>query len=279
MKTNTIVTFFLFGLLMTMLSACDNSSNNRPSNNFDKQLALDNAMNKWEISKTDYYTFHFEQSCECILGAGSPLNVSVINNSILSARYSVNNVEVDAGIRDNINTVEDIFNLIQQAINQDISIQIEYNVNIGYPELVMIDLDAIAADGGLNIRLMELEFGQLSDGLDDVVWQLKAFNTIAGPQLLVENTIITLQFEQDDLSITGNAGCGNYAGNFLPDNNTMAIFGVFTTEMACSHPFGIMEQEQTYITYLENVNLYSFISTELYLDIGVDAGLHFVRAE
>lgn len=69
---------------------------------------------------------------------------------------------------------------------------------------------------------------------------------------LVEGTEITLTFNADG-TLEGNASCNTYGGNYTLDGASITIDSLFSTEMGCPDPPGIMEQEATYLDTLQAV--------------------------
>ena len=103
--------------------------------------------------------------------------------------------------------------------------------------------------------------------LDTDVWTLSKID--AKP--LLPNTAITLQFMQGELA--GFAGCNAYTGEYTSVDNgngtyTISIDKLETTRLAC--PRDIMEQEEFYLTVLEEVTLATIKENEIILDAPSD---------
>ncbi|MBI9045499.1 MAG: META domain-containing protein [Anaerolineaceae bacterium] len=58
----------------------------------------------------------------------------------------------------------------------------------------------------------------------------------------------TLNFEADQIS--GTTGCNHYGGTYQIEGDTIRFEGIFSTEMACLEPTGLMEQERIYLDLL-----------------------------
>jgi hypothetical protein len=108
------------------------------------------------------------------------------------------------GITNQDNSIPFKANAIAKAITDNVSIEVTYNEEYGYPEIAKIDLEKLAVDGGLHINLSNLEFKDSKLSLDDVTWTLESFYSIAGPQPILENTNISLSF---DMQLNGAGGC------------------------------------------------------------------------
>lgn len=263
-------------ILASLLIGCNSSGE---AIDLSEQLALENAMNKWNNERTDYYTVRYQRLCECLDDISSAKKVSVINNSVLAVVDLATNEHSVAAIRNDIKTVEELFSLIQQAINLNISILVEYDAELGYPISTRIDLDAIAVDSGLTILLSELDFQETYNALDDVEWKLVSFSTIAGPQEPIANSRITLSFVSNGSGnfTSGFAGCNNYTGEYyLTDtSDILGISVLSSTSSMCVQPENIMEQEGSYLSGLESTQTFGFEQNNLLLIIGADYQLQF----
>ena len=70
-------------------------------------------------------------------------------------------------------------------------------------------------------------------------------DAVTGP---LAGTEITAEI--GDGTISGSSGCNDYSGTFETEGSTVAIGPVGGTEMACTSPAGVMEQEQAYLEAL-----------------------------
>ena len=99
--------------------------------------------------------------------------------------------------------------------------------------------------------------------LDTSVWTLARINT----QPLLPGTAITMQFKQGELA--GYAGCNSYQGIYTADLNddgtyTITVGPLTTSRLAC--PQDIMEQEQEYLTSLQQANRATIQENRIVLD-------------
>ena len=86
--------------------------------------------------------------------------------------------------------------------------------------------------------------------LDGTQWVLISLNGSAP----IEGRQITLSFEE--ASLDGSGGCNTYGGSHTASDDSLRLDGVYWTEMACTEPEGIMEQEQAYFQALNAVDSY-----------------------
>jgi heat shock protein HslJ len=88
--------------------------------------------------------------------------------------------------------------------------------------------------------------------LAGTTWQLTGLNTGTAIASVLRDTKVTATFVSDQ--VTGSAGCNNYFGSFATDGDQISIGPVANTEMYCSQPEGLMEQEQAYLRALASAN-------------------------
>jgi heat shock protein HslJ len=105
--------------------------------------------------------------------------------------------------------------------------------------------------------------------LEGVTWVLTGYNQtrpIAGTQP-------TIQFTEDQVS--GNAGCNHYGGNYQIQNDAIHFDAIFSTEMACQDPAGVMDQEKTYLALLRSADRFKLADGVITLFSGPDQVLTF----
>jgi heat shock protein HslJ len=250
------------------------------SSSYDLAL-LQAAKTKWDSHSAQFYTILSQRYCECTDEAAVHMQISVLDNSVLSA-FSVNTEEViSTEIREEIQTVDNLFTLIETAITDNVSIEVTYNQEFGYPETVKIDLEEIQVDGGLHISLSNLEIKDSSFALGEVTWVLESFDSIAGPQPLIENTNITLSIDMDNQQLSGMGGCNSYRADFALDaeNHDITISNIISTQQVCAAFENIMQQEARYFATLEQIWFFTFDAATLNMVVGGDAGLYFAAAD
>jgi heat shock protein HslJ len=99
--------------------------------------------------------------------------------------------------------------------------------------------------------------GSGANALRDTAWELAS---LSGRGLL-PGTSITIEFSVDEVS--GSAGCNHYWGSYKVSGNSLTMSDVFSTEMGCPEPQGILEQEGVYFAALNVADSYQFASDQL----------------
>jgi heat shock protein HslJ len=65
---------------------------------------------------------------------------------------------------------------------------------------------------------------------------------------LIEQTQITLNL--GEASLDGSAGCNTYGASYAAAEDSLRLSGLYWTEMGCTEPEGVMDQEQAYLDAL-----------------------------
>jgi heat shock protein HslJ len=268
---------FIFSIFI-ITTGCNSSNDVGEVGTTLNDLALfQSAKTKWESHSGQFYTIQSQRVCECDPEMSAQMKISVSDNVIISAFDIGSDDVISKEIQEQIKTVDSLFALIEKAITDSVSIEVTYNEEFGYPETAKIDLEQLAVDGGLHITLSNLEIKESLLALDDVTWTLKSFDSIAGPQPIIENTNISLSIDMQNMQLNGMGGCNNYSADFVLDdaNHNMTISNIISTQLACNEPGNIMQQEQKYFSILEQIQFFTFEKTTLNMVVGGDAGLNF----
>ncbi len=109
--------------------------------------------------------------------------------------------------------------------------------------------------------------------LAGTAWTLGSY--VAGNGTLVPalpGTEVTASFN-DDGSLTGSAGCNSYGTVYHIEGANLTIEPSGSTEMYCSEPPGIMEQENRYLTLLTEVSTWRVEGDRLILSDAEGADL------
>ncbi|MEP1445871.1 MAG: DUF6174 domain-containing protein [Paraglaciecola sp.] len=245
------------------------------------QELLQSAKAKWESQSGQFYTIESQRFCECSAEVSSQIEISVSDDVVLSAFYVASKDAVSNEVQQEIQTVDDLFALIEKAIADEVSIDVTYNEEFGYPESAKIDLEQLAVDGGLHITFSDFEVKDSLLALEKVTWMVESFTTIAGPRPIIDGSNITLSVDMQNMQVSGLGGCNNYSADLVLDekSSNISISNIVSTEMACNEPEDIMQQEQSYFATLSQVQYYSFDQTTLNMVVGGDSGLHFVAKQ
>jgi uncharacterized lipoprotein YbaY len=94
--------------------------------------------------------------------------------------------------------------------------------------------------------------------LEDHLWKLVS----QYGELLIENTLITLSFEDDQA--VGSGGCNRYFTSYTRSKTELSFTGpIGSTQMFCELPEGTMEQEGAYFAALEGAATFAIEEQQL----------------
>lgn len=113
-----------------------------------------------------------------------------------------------------------------------------------------------------------------SANLDGTEWVLQSLNGLSP----LAGTQVTLSFEGDQAR--GSAGCNSYGGAYtVKGGDGLAFSGLYSTEMACLEPAGIMGQENHYLEILRGAASFRISDGELEMTGTGGAVLVYSRAQ
>jgi heat shock protein HslJ len=107
--------------------------------------------------------------------------------------------------------------------------------------------------------------------LDNTDWVLTSLN---GSNPLGSFTLAFI-----DGQAIGTSGCNSYFGDYEQTGDTLNIPMIGMTEMFCTEPEGIMDQESLYVGILSRANALSTSGTQLRLEASDGAFLVFEAVE
>jgi hypothetical protein len=114
-----------------------------------KQLLKENEEKWTEQSQlfSRNYTYTLQIGCFCPNDITSPVNVIVLNGETYSVVYQSDGQTVTNSVLDAVNTIEDLFKIIRNAINEKVDkLTVEYDPILGYPKTISIDPIETAVD-------------------------------------------------------------------------------------------------------------------------------------
>lgn len=114
----------------------------------DAVAALDEARGQWESEQMTDYRYVLVRPCDCTL---EPERSQITVRGAVAEVAPLSGDEPVAGW-----TAEQIFDLIDATLAEGLRVDVRY-ASTGFPVRVMLDLDAIAADGGEIFHTADLE--------------------------------------------------------------------------------------------------------------------------
>jgi heat shock protein HslJ len=99
--------------------------------------------------------------------------------------------------------------------------------------------------------------------LEDIKWFLRSYGEQGNLKGIIEGTEVTATFYSSEGQVGGSAGCNIYGGRYHLIGSTLSISEIYSTEMACISPEGVMMQEQEFLTILASAQSFQADDTTL----------------
>ena len=126
----------------------------------DARGQLETARANWEAHGGAWYTFRLSRECFCVL-SGRQIELSVENGSVTWAQYTDSKSPVENAWFAYLQTVPDLFDLIDDAITRKAaSLAVSYDPIYGYPTKISVDYSATVADDEETYTASDLTLGQ-----------------------------------------------------------------------------------------------------------------------
>jgi hypothetical protein len=145
--------------LATVGLSCTASRSDRP----EEAKALTAAREQFTGTLRASYSFTWKRGCLCgVKDLGRAAHVTVANGAITSAVYVDTQQPVGPSLRSDLKTIEEVFAMIQQAIDQDYDeVDVVYDSQVGFPWSVDLKQDKNDVEGGDHLSLSNFTW---SDG-------------------------------------------------------------------------------------------------------------------
>jgi heat shock protein HslJ len=114
--------------------------------------------------------------------------------------------------------------------------------------------------------------------LEDTKWFLRSYGEQGNLKDIIEGSEITATFYSSEGQVGGSAGCNIYGGRYELIGSTLSISEIYSTEMACISPEGVMEQEQEFLTILASAQSFEADDTTLTVFCAGGQQLYFTKA-
>ena len=103
------------------------------------------------------YKFTWRKSCECTTEWTQPIRITVQQGSIIQALYVETQQPVSAALLADLETIEGVFDLVQDAYNEGAhSINVTYDPTNAFPTSIGIDYDVQIADEEFSLQISDV---------------------------------------------------------------------------------------------------------------------------
>ena len=121
----------------------------------DDELAA--ARLRWTMRGPESYSVTISRSCECTPEMTGPVVVTVRNGVVQSRVYTSTGAAVAAGSIELFPSVEGLFRLIEDAIDQRAArLVVQYDPTLGHPIVISIDWASDTVDDEVTYQVREL---------------------------------------------------------------------------------------------------------------------------
>ncbi len=143
--------------MLSTAIACGGGSDGSTANESPRER-FDRNLQKWMASGISSYEFTYQKLCFCLIDETQEVRILVRDGQIVSVSRVSDGMPVDSVPFDAFSTVDDLFDLVQRAIEQNAAkLEVEYDPLLGFPTLVDIDFAIIVADDEITIRSSNLQ--------------------------------------------------------------------------------------------------------------------------
>lgn len=113
----------------------------------------------WDSHNILAYKYDFQRICFCPQELTAPVTIQVQNKRIVAVSEVATDEPVDAARWEYYLTVEELFDEINAAIDQEAyEIVVDYNSELGYPASVELDADKYTIDEEVGFRVELIDF-------------------------------------------------------------------------------------------------------------------------
>ena len=154
----------------------------------------------------------------------------------------------------------------------------QFFANLMQVSVIRVEGEALALiyDGASELQFVFVFPVPAPSDYADREWRLESIDVFGSPQPVIPGSQITIFFD-GDLSVRGSGGCNGFTATWVSDDDgqfQIAQYGA--TDMACSSPDGVMEQElQFEQSLVQVVSIRLDGESGLTLFFGTDGALRF----
>lgn len=188
------------------------------------QEDLNNAKAKRSSAKLTSYTMIQQRSCFCMEDYTRVMKYNISNGSIVwDVLYQDDNTKVSSEISENVMTIDQAFDMIQEAIDSDVdNIEVTYDNKLWYPKSVSIDRSFMIADEEMYYTFTIL---WQNDNKLEWEWKLSSYNNTDKSNMWI---ITTFDGQKMYTKI-----CNNISATYSTDGSKISFWHMISTLMYC----------------------------------------------
>lgn len=151
-----------------ILNSADINTINTSSHSNTASRMLQLAETKWQQHRPVHYTFTLQRSCFCPPDTRKPIEIRVFNNTIQQATVLPEGTPLPAEYKTRAMTIDELFNVIHKAIDNNAArVDVQYDLQYGYPTTLFIDQDERMADEEVSYNISNFK---IASGLKPRQW-------------------------------------------------------------------------------------------------------------
>jgi hypothetical protein len=125
----------------------------------DPRAELEAARARWAAHGGAWYSFTLSRECFCVLSS-RPIDITVENGAVVWAEYGDSKAPVESAWLSYLQTVPDLFDLIDDAITRTAaSLSTSYDPIYGFPTKIAIDYSATTTDDEVSFTASDFSLG------------------------------------------------------------------------------------------------------------------------
>lgn len=125
---------------------------------------LDANRDRWRAAATGQYRYGYQKYCDCHPEDPPETIVSVEDGRVVRVYHlhsdSEREVPAREGSLDLYWTIEGLFDLVAAALEREVTVRVQFDDALGYPERIYIDYDPAAVGDELDVRLTRVELSR-----------------------------------------------------------------------------------------------------------------------
>ena len=122
--------------------------------------ALEENRAKWQAAGISSYEYRYRKVCECHPETPADTIVTVAGGDIVAVSYDredyLEPIPVPAEKHDWFRTVEDLFVLVERALDSAEVIRVSYDPELGYPTRIFVDYEVNLVDEEVELQVVSL---------------------------------------------------------------------------------------------------------------------------
>lgn len=141
---------FVLGLAI-FVTACDDDTG---------EAALEAARARWERNQPSHDVYQFTTGAICFCSDTSDVRISVRHGVVEGAVHVADHTPVDEAQRSQLETIDDLFDTIEELRQTADKVTASYDPTLGYPTIIKINFAGESSEDYGSIHVGDLTLGE-----------------------------------------------------------------------------------------------------------------------